>query len=315
MLKLHVMTNSISTIDQYIEQFEGEKKDILKKVRKLIAAIVPPSTEETISYQMPTFRYNGNIIHFAMNKQHLGLYTGAATIAHFADQLQHFKTSKGAIQIPIDQPIPRQIIHNIVSFNIEKLKDKRGPNWHQSRGNWREAEEIMQQLIVKMPLTKEFKWGTYIYTHKRKNVIGWGGFKNFFSLWFYNGVFLEDKDKVLISASEGKTKALRQWRFKDAGEMDKAKIKAYIQESIRTIDEGKEIKPIKSTPKKPSAILLEALTLDAIFKKKFEALTPGKQKEYIEYIDDAKQEKTKQSRLEKIKPLILSGKGLNDKYK
>jgi len=106
------MINSISTIDQYIEQFEGEKKDILKKVRKLIAEIVPPLADETISYQMPTFRYKGNIIHFAMNKQHLGLYPGPAAIANFADRLQNFKTSKGAIQIPIDQPIPQQIIHN-----------------------------------------------------------------------------------------------------------------------------------------------------------------------------------------------------------
>lgn len=309
------MINSISTIDQYIEQFEGEKKDILKKVRKLIAEIVPPLADETISYQMPTFRYKGNIIHFAMNKQHLGLYPGPAAIANFADRLQNFKTSKGAIQIPIDQPIPQQIIRDIVLFNIEKLKDKLVPNWYQSRGNWQEAEEIMQQLIVKMPLKKAFKWGSYIYTHKGKNVIGWGGFKKFFSLWFYNGVFLEDKDKVLISASEGKTKALRQWRFKDANEMDKAKIAAYIQESIRTIDEGKEIKSVKTSPKKPSGILLEALTLDDMFKKSFETLTPGKKKEYIEYIDDAKQEQTKQSRLKKIKPLILSGQGLNDKYK
>ncbi|WP_313156612.1 DUF1801 domain-containing protein [Sphingobacterium multivorum] len=309
------MTTSIATIDEYINQFDGEKKEYLIKVRQLIAGLVPPDADETISYQMPTFRYKGNIIHFAMNKNHLGLYPGPAAIEHFITELKNFKTTKGAIQIPLDQPIPTQLITDIVNFNIDKLKDKQGPNWYQSRGNWQEAEELMQEIIQQTSLKKEFKWGSYIYTHKGKNVIGWGGFKNFFSLWFYNGVFLTDRDKHLISASEGKTKALRQWRFEDVKDMNAEKIAAYIQESIQTIDEGKELKPTKSPMKAPAGLLLEALQTDPTFAESFQALTPGKQKEYIEYIDEAKQEKTKQSRIEKIKPLVLAKKGLNDKYK
>ncbi|MDF2853765.1 DUF1801 domain-containing protein [Sphingobacterium multivorum] len=309
------MTTSIATIDEYINQFDGEKKEYLIKVRQLIAGLVPPDADETISYQMPTFRYKGNIIHFAMNKNHLGLYPGPAAIEHFITELKNFKTTKGAIQIPLDQPIPTQLITDIVNFNIDKLKDKQGPNWYQSRGNWQEAEELMQEIIQQTSLKKEFKWGSYIYTHKGKNVIGWGGFKNFFSLWFYNGVFLTDRDKHLISASEGKTKALRQWRFEDVKDMNAEKIAAYIQESIQTINEGKELKPTKSPMKAPAGLLLEALQTDPTFAESFQALTPGKQKEYIEYIDEAKQEKTKQSRIEKIKPLVLAKKGLNDKYK
>ncbi len=309
------MTTSIATIDEYINQFDGEKKEYLIKVRQLIAGLVPPDADETISYQMPTFRYKGNIIHFAMNKNHLGLYPGPAAIEHFITELKNFKTTKGAIQIPLDQPIPTQLITDIVNFNIDKLKDKQGPNWYQSRGNWQEAEELMHEIIQQTSLKKEFKWGSYIYTHKGKNVIGWGGFKNFFSLWFYNGVFLTDRDKHLISASEGKTKALRQWRFEDVKDMNAEKIAAYIQESIQTIDEGKELKPTKSPMKAPAGLLLEALQTDTTFAESFQALTPGKQKEYIEYIDEAKQEKTKQSRIEKIKPLVLAKKGLNDKYK
>ena len=309
------MATSISTIDEYINQFDADKKEYLVKVRQLIAGLVPPSADETISYQMPTFRYKGNIIHFAMNKNHLGLYPGPDAIRDFATALNNFKTPKGAIQIPLDQPIPTQIISDIVNFNIDKLKDKQGPNWYQSRGNWQAAEELMQQIIVETSLKKEFKWGSYIYTHKGKNVIGWGGFKNFFSLWFYNGVFLEDHGKHLISASEGKTKALRQWRFEDVKDMDAEKIAAYIRESIQTIDDGKEVKPTKTPAKVPSGLLLETLQADEAFYDSFRALTPGKQKEYIEYIDEAKQEKTKQSRMEKIKPLIFAKKGLNDKYK
>lgn len=62
------MANSISTIDEYINQFEGEKKNYLIKIRRLLAEVVPDSATETISYQMPTFRFHGNLIHFAMNK-------------------------------------------------------------------------------------------------------------------------------------------------------------------------------------------------------------------------------------------------------
>lgn len=309
------MTATISTIDKYINQFDGDKKNVLIKTRQLISNLVPDETNETISYQMPTFRYKGNIIHFAMHKNHLGLYPGPDAIQHFAAKLKNFKTTKGAIQIPLDQPIPEQTIREIVLFNINKFKDKQEINWHQSRGNWQQAEKLMQQIITSIPLKKEFKWGSYIYTHKGKNVIGWGGFKHFFSLWFYNGVFLKDKEKHLINASEGKTKALRQWRFKHVTDMNPDKIHAYIQESIKTIDDGKEIKPTKTTLKKPSGVLLEALQADQSLNHSFHALTAGRQKEYIEYIEEAKQEKTKHSRIEKIKPLILEKKGLNDKYK
>ncbi|WP_083295943.1 MULTISPECIES: DUF1801 domain-containing protein [Sphingobacterium] len=199
------MTTSIATIDEYINQFDGEKKEYLIKVRQLIAGLVPPDADETISYQMPTFRYKGNIIHFAMNKNHLGLYPGPAAIEHFITELKNFKTTKGAIQIPLDQPIPTQIITDIVNFNIDTLKDKQGPNWYQSRGNWQEAEELMQEIIQQTSLKKEFKWGSYIYTHKGKNVIGWGGFKNFFSLHsnpthpYHLWSFAKAKRKLIVS--------------------------------------------------------------------------------------------------------------------
>ena len=81
------------------------------------------------------------------------------------------------------------------------------------------------------------------------------------------------------------------------------------------VKDGKEIKPQKSVPKEVNGILNETLNQDDKLFTSFKALTPGKQKEYIEYIDEAKQEKTKISRIEKIKPMIMEGKGLNDKYR
>lgn len=309
------MNTSFSTIDEYISSFPAEQQTKLNELRQLVKSCAPDETTETITYKMPTFRYNGNLFHFAQYKNHIGLYPGSAAIEHFANELAAYKTSKGAIQISIDSPLPTDLIRQIITFNIEQLKDKQGPNWHKHREDWTECIEIMNQIMAKTNLVKEFKWGSDIYTFEGKNVIGWGGFKNFFSLWFYNGVFLIDKYNVLISASEGKTKALRQWRFTNAAEMDEQKIYEYILESIQTIKDGKEIKVEKSPTKEPIGLLKNSLDEDELFNIAFQKLTPGKRKEYIEYIEEAKQEKTQISRLDKIKPMILEGKGLNDKYK
>lgn len=309
------MNTSFSTVDEYIASFDSSSQKILQDIRGIIRQALPPESIETISYNMPTYRYNGNLIHFALFKQHLGLYPGSAAIAAFAERLKPYKTFKGTMQIPLDKPLPAQLIRDIVAFNIDLLEDKAAPKWNSYRSDWLECEEIMQQIIAKTALQKELKWGMYIYTYNGKNVVGWGGFKHFFSVWFYNGVFLEDREKVLITASDGKTKALRQWRFTDAKEMDENKILAYIQESIQTIKDGKEIRSEKAAPKKPDGLLKTAIDKDAVLQKAFKKLSPGKQREYIEYIRGAKQETTKAIRLEKIIPMILAGQGLNDKYR
>ncbi len=305
---------AITNIDQYIAQFEGKKRALLQEIRATIARTTPEATE-TISYQMPTFRYKGNLIHFALFRQHLGIYPGSEAIDHFKEELTAYKTSKGAIQIPLDQKIPHALIEKLVRFNIEQLQHKSVPDWKRYHAQWEDAIEKVQQVLHELPLDREFKWGSDVYTYQGKNVVSYGGFKNHFAIWFYNGVFLEDRDNVLITASEGKTKALRQWRFQSADEIDPVKIKSYLQEAIQTVIDGKEIKPEKSVRKQPSGLLKETLSNDTSLQKAFEKLSPGKQKEYIEYINSAKQEKTKIARIEKIKPLIKEGKGLHDKYK
>ncbi len=309
------MSATISTIDAYIAACPEAHRELLSTLRKIILEAAPRETTETISYKMPTFRYHGNLIHFALHKAHLGIYPGAAALEALKEKISGYKTTKGAIQLPLDQPLPRQLIKDLVRYNAALLKDRKGPGRHESRGSWQEAEALMQRLILKTGLQKTFKWGSDIYTYDNKNVIGWGGFKSFFSLWFYNGVFLEDKDKVLVTASEGKTRALRQWRFTDVKDMDEQKILAYIRESIRTIQDGKAIAPQKAPQKIPSGLLKEYLDADAPLKVAFNRLTPGKQRAYMEYIDEARQEQTKLARLEKIRPRILDGKGLHDKYK
>src|SRR5690606_10101381 len=307
--------NTFSNITEYISGFSDDRKMILEDLYKIIKKHVPKETVEKISYGMPTFHYNGNLIHFALYKNHLGLYPGPDAIEVFQDQLTSFKTSKGAIQFPLNQLLPEKLIADIIAYNVSKLKDKKAANWSAYTDKWADAEEFMQQLIVKTNLDKTIKWDKEVYTFNNKNVIGWGGFKDFFSLWFFNGVFLSDPEKVLVNGSDGKTKSMRQWRFTNVADMDEKKILAYINESIQTIKDGKEIKAEKSAPKTIEGLLKDALESDSAFDLAFKKLTPGKQKEYIEHIADAKQEKTKLTRLEKIKPLVLDGKGLHDKYK
>ena len=191
-------------------------------------------------------------------------------------------------------------------FNIKPL-----------RGNpqWSEELALLASVIDKAPLEKTVKWGSDVFTFNCKNVLSYGGFKNYFALWFYNGVFLEDPYHVLVSAQEGVTKSLRQWRMTSIEQIDEAKILAYIHEAIEVEKKGLKLKPKKPEPIELPQLLSNAFVLDPILEKAFFKLTPGKQKEYIAHLNAAKQETTKLNRLDIMKPLILKCIGLNDKYK
>ncbi|MBE0663424.1 MAG: YdeI/OmpD-associated family protein [Bacteroidales bacterium] len=186
---------------------------------------------------------------------------------------------------------------------------------HKIVSPWQDELEILRSIIIKTSLTSEIKWGMEIFTWNGKRVVGYLGFKNFFSLWFYNGVFLSDKYKALVNAQEGKTKALRQWRFTSSSEIDEEKILEYINEAIENEKAGRVWKPEKSGQLEIPELMHASFEQDHNLKSAFENLTPYKQKEYIEFLESAKREETKLSRLNKIKPIILSGLGLYDKYK
>jgi len=111
----------IVTIDDYIQQQEKQKQVGLEKIRAAIKKVAPKATEG-ISYKMPVFKQEGNLVYFAAAKTHYGFYPTAKPIAVFKKKLDEkgYTYSKGAIQFPIDRPIPVKLIQEIVKFRIKE---------------------------------------------------------------------------------------------------------------------------------------------------------------------------------------------------
>ena len=157
---------------------------------------------------------------------------------------------------------------------------------------WNEELEFLKSIVAKANLFEDIKWGGPVYSYNGKNILGIGGFKSYFGIWFFNGVFLKDEQKLLINAQEGTTKSMRQMRFNSINEIDEKVILQYIKEAI-SIEE--KVLTVKSTKKKSiqSDLLNEACNLNDNLKNAFNEFKPYKQSEFIEYIESAKQEKTK----------------------
>ncbi len=183
-----------------------------------------------------------------------------------------------------------------------------------SQEKWEPFLKKLREIILSTELEETLKWGIPTYTLQNKNVVGLAAFTNYAGLWFFNGVFLSDKKKLLINAQEGTTKGQRQWRFTSLNELDENLILAYLDEAIENQRSGKEVKAQKK-PIQNSPLLDLELTNHPKLKQFFDSFSLAKQQEFVRYIEEAKREETKFSRLEKIKPLILERVGLNDKYR
>ena len=181
--------------------------------------------------------------------------------------------------------------------------------------NGKEILMVLRDLIHTTELMETVKWGAPCYTIGEKNVVGLLSFKSYVGLWFYQGVLLKDEDKVLMNAHEDKTKALRQWRFTSAEDLDAELILKYIHEAIQNQKQNKEIKADRSQKLLIPDELKKALKDDAQLEEYFNVFSKGKQREFATYISEAKRAETRQSRLQKIIPLIRQNIGLNDKYR
>jgi uncharacterized protein YdhG (YjbR/CyaY superfamily) len=117
------------SIDEYIAACPEEVQSILQELRAAIRASAPQA-EEKISYQMPTFFMNGNLVHFAAHKNHIGFYPTPSGILAFKQELSIYESAKGSVQFPLNQPIPLELVRRIVEFrvaeNLEKARRKSG---------------------------------------------------------------------------------------------------------------------------------------------------------------------------------------------
>jgi uncharacterized protein YdhG (YjbR/CyaY superfamily) len=113
-----------NTIDEHIAQFPIATQKKLQEIRELVRSLAPGATE-AISYGIPTFKLNGNLVHFAGYANHIGFYPGSEAIEVFKKELAGHKTSKGTIQFPLDQPLPLELIRKITLFRIEKNSKKK----------------------------------------------------------------------------------------------------------------------------------------------------------------------------------------------
>jgi uncharacterized protein YdhG (YjbR/CyaY superfamily) len=115
--------NKAENIDDYISAFPPDVQMLLEKVRKTVQKAAPKA-KEVISYGMPAFEQNRKLVYFAGYKNHIGFYPTASGIANFQKEIQGFKNSKGAIQFPLNKPLPLDLISRIVKFRVAETDQK-----------------------------------------------------------------------------------------------------------------------------------------------------------------------------------------------
>lgn len=180
-------------------------------------------------------------------------------------------------------------------------------------GKWREEYEKLRVIILGAGLTEQVKWGKPCYASEGKDIVLMHGFKEYCALLFFKGALLKDPKGMLVQQTEN-VQAARQIRFKSAGEIDKQErvVKAYIKEAIAVEKAGLEVKYKETSEFKIPEEFQAKLDGSPALKFAFESLTPGRQRGYLLHFSAAKQSKTREARIEKYKPKILKGKGLDD---
>ncbi len=187
-----------------------------------------------------------------------------------------------------------------------------------NKGKWQEELEQLRQIIldsktVGYELTEELKWGVPCYTYDKSNILLMHVFKEYCALLFFKGALLKDAKSILVQQTTN-VQAARQIRFTEVGEIVKLKatLKAYIKEAVEIEKAGLKVELKKTSQFTMPKEFKMKLDKDPLLKKALLALTPGRQRGFLLHFSQAKQSITRESRIEKCKPQILKGKGLND---
>lgn len=197
------------------------------------------------------------------------------------------------------------------------IKPKSVDHFIETREKWQKEITKLREILLTLDLEETVKWMFPCYVHGKKNVVGIGGFKSYFGLWFYEGASLDDPQGVLVNAQEGKTKDLRQWRMTSAKDIKVRAIKSYVKEAIEL---SKIAKKPTSRKKDTSAVTVPPELHGVLQANKkaaaaFGELSVSRQRGYADYIADAKRAETKVKRLEKIMPLIEKGAAIEELWK
>lgn len=180
--------------------------------------------------------------------------------------------------------------------------------------DWSKELKELREFFLTYKFQETIKWGAPVYSLNSKNLFGLAAFKKHYAIWLFQGALLEKNTQLLVNVQEEKTHAMRQIKFDEKSPHELNELSKYVEETLNLVKQGKKIIPAKKELNLADGLKTK-MAEDSNFEKAFNSLTPGKQREYSDYISQAKREETRLSRMEKILPLILEGKGLNDKYK
>ncbi|GAV13061.1 YdeI family protein [Paenibacillus sp. NAIST15-1] len=178
---------------------------------------------------------------------------------------------------------------------------------------WKEEYEQLRHIVLDCELTEDYKWMHPCYTYENKNIVLIHGFKEYCALLFHKGALLKDPSGILIQQTEN-VQAARQIRFTNVQEIVEMEdiLKAYIKVAIEVEKAGLEVNFKQTAEYTVPEEFQVKLDENPALKEAFEALTPGRQRQYLYYFSEPKQSKTRTSRVEKYTQQILDGKGLKD---
>jgi uncharacterized protein YdeI (YjbR/CyaY-like superfamily) len=178
---------------------------------------------------------------------------------------------------------------------------------------WEQETTKLRTVILGCGLTEELKWGCPCYIFEKSNIVLIHVFKEYCALLFFKGALLKDTKGILVQQTEN-VQSARQIRFTNVKEIVKmqAVLTAYVYEAIEAEKAGLKMKLKKTTAYSIPEEFKNKLDKSPALKKAFNALTPGRQRGYLLHFSAAKQSKTREARIEKCTPQILTGKGLND---
>lgn len=178
---------------------------------------------------------------------------------------------------------------------------------------WKKELSTLRQIIAKCGLTEDFKWKHPSYSHKKKNILLIHKFKDYCAILFNKGALLKDSKKILVQQTEN-TQAARQIRFTDISEIIELEsvIKEYIYEAVEVERAGLKVKKKTTAEYEIPVELTEKFKTNFALEKGFNKLTEGRKRAYLLHFAQAKQSKTRLSRIEKNTKRIIDGYGLND---